>query len=457
MADKKRNNRIDVVIPAYNAHKSILRTLSSLASQSIIDDLDVTIVNDADPKGDYQEYVKMFSPYMSIREIVMTKNGGPGVARDIGIWAGKNQFFTCIDADDTFADSQSLELLRAGITEQPNIQACFGTFSQIEHHPETKQLMYVPHQNDCVWMFGKLYKRELFERYKIHFTTARANEDTGLNTAVRLLCDNPNEQIKWINEMNFYFWHYKEDSITRINESQYSYDQSFCGWTDSMIYAYKFVKSIRGFSQAADEWGLNCLFNLYFYLIETKGRDNGKFFYDQNWEFTKKYYHEVYSQLKDRVTEKMFTDFYSMAAAGSYGSQKLIGILPHMTVSQFMDKLEEEEYDPNEIFRVWKRMHDERPDLIENDEHCGVVPVGYWKNGINTHMTIDYHEYLTDDQIKEHNLPEITNKIEFNNAPRNITKSCDDHGNDEECMDDHKTETDDCETYVATAEDVIDE
>ena len=65
--------KIDVIIPAYKAQNTILRTLSSIAEQEILEDLEVTIVNDADGIG-YKEFVDMFSPYMKIKEITMDAN-----------------------------------------------------------------------------------------------------------------------------------------------------------------------------------------------------------------------------------------------------------------------------------------------------------------------------------------------------------------------------------------------
>ena len=43
----------------------------------------VTIVNDADPTGDYAEFVERFSPYMDIQELKMEVNGGPGSSKAI--------------------------------------------------------------------------------------------------------------------------------------------------------------------------------------------------------------------------------------------------------------------------------------------------------------------------------------------------------------------------------------
>ena len=88
--------KIDVIIPAYKAQNTILRTLSSIAEQEILDDLEVTIVNDADDIG-YKEFVDMFSPYMKIKEITMKKNGGPGEARQHGLENTTNPFITFID------------------------------------------------------------------------------------------------------------------------------------------------------------------------------------------------------------------------------------------------------------------------------------------------------------------------------------------------------------------------
>ena len=103
--------KVDIIIPAYKAQDTILRTLSSVAMQEIVDDLEVTIVNDCDGIG-YQKFVDMFSPYFKIREIVMEKNGGPGDCRQFGLDNTSNPLVTFIDADDTFAHAFALKILR---------------------------------------------------------------------------------------------------------------------------------------------------------------------------------------------------------------------------------------------------------------------------------------------------------------------------------------------------------
>lgn len=377
-----KNNKIDIIIPAFKAQNTIIRTLSSIASQTIKNDLSVIIVNDACPNGDYKKFVDMFEPFYDIKEVKLEKNTGPGVARQEGINNSQNEYFTCIDADDTFASAIALETLRESIKEpvllsngmqvKDGFKCVSSTFMQLGE--DLKHI--VPHQNDMVWMFGKLYRREFIEKYKIHFNETRANEDTGFNTWVKLLCDNPNEQLRYIPETT-YFWHNKEDSITRINDGQYAYDQCFCGWTDNMIYAIQHAKKSRPFSGSVTQQIVGVIINLYFYFIETVARK--PVFKDQNWEYIKKFYNKCYKKIEEDITDEVLSEMFSMASMEKWGSGSMIGIIPHIGIKEFLDKLKGEEYDENHIYDIWDEMSKdpETMKLIQNNITCGVCPEGY--------------------------------------------------------------------------------
>lgn len=367
-----QKNQIDVIIPAYKAQGTILRTLSSIAEQTVLSDVSVTIVNDCCPNGDYSEFVKMFSPYMRIREIALPENGGPGVARQYGIDNTDGEFFTCMDADDTLCGSIALETLREGINADQAIKCCSASFLQLG---DTLQTM-VGHANDMVWMFGKLYRRQFIDQYKIRFNETRANEDTGFNTMVKLLCDNPMEQVRYITE-TVYYWHNKEGSITRINNGQYAYDQCLCGWTDNMIYAIDHVRRFKPFSGASTQHTVVCMLNLYHYYVETLARQ--PVFAPQNWEYVKKFYHKCYKRIEADISDEVFGQMYSMCAQEKWASGSLAGIIPQIGIHEFMNKLHEEEYNPDDIYEVWAKMESdpETKKLIENNEKCGVCKKGY--------------------------------------------------------------------------------
>jgi glycosyltransferase involved in cell wall biosynthesis len=91
---------IDLIIPAYKAHKTIFKTLCSIAEQSCSDKIKVTIVNDCCPQGNYKKIINIFKNNLDIQEIKMPKNGGPGAARQFGIDHTELPYVIFMDADD---------------------------------------------------------------------------------------------------------------------------------------------------------------------------------------------------------------------------------------------------------------------------------------------------------------------------------------------------------------------
>lgn len=379
---KKGNNKIDVIIPAYNAQGTITRTLSSILMQSIMKDIQVIIVDDATPEpGEYVIIKDKFSQLgLNIKMIQLEENSGPGVARQKGIEAGDSEFFTCIDADDTFASAIALETLRDAMRQEnpqfpaDSIKCVSGTFLQLGE--DLKHVL--PHQKDMVWMFGKLYRRSFIEKYGVKFNSTRANEDTGYNKWVQLLCTRPDEQLKFIPEV-VYFWHNKENSITRINDGQYGYDQCFCGWTDNMIYAIENVKKKRPFDGQVNQMICSIMLQLYYYWVECYSKK--KVFADQNWEYVKKFYHTCYKKIEEDITEEALSEMFSMTSMEKHRSGSLLGVIPHIGIKEFFEKLHEDTYEPDYIYDVWAKMR-EYPDtckLMQNNVDCGVCKDKYWE------------------------------------------------------------------------------
>lgn len=323
--------KIDVIIPAYKAQGTILRTLSSIAEQAILDDIEVTIVNDHDGIG-YKKFVDMFKPYMKIREIELPENGGPGDARQYGIDNTKNPLLMFIDADDTFIGAFAVKILREQLLSDDKNACCFASFI------EDQIKMHIPHVNDSVWMFGKIYRRAFIDKYKIRFQKgSRANEDAGFNMLCKLF-SNPNEQIKYIQD-SVYYWHFKEDSITRINNAQYSYDQSFVGYTSNMIYALKYAESVNPFNSNLMLMKVMILCNLYEYYIETVARD--KRFIDQNFNACKQYYNEIYKEIEPKINDDVLGEVYNEVMRNAYAGNKMFKIIPSIGIKEFLVKLKE--------------------------------------------------------------------------------------------------------------------
>lgn len=344
---KKYNNKIDVIIPAYNVPNEIIfRCLASIACQDIVKDVEVTIVDDASTEQNYAEVAKNFESIMKINILRYETNGGPGVARQYGMDHTQNGFITFIDADDTFNGSLALKALRNGIEMNNGIYCmCVGIFDEIHETdvPSNEAPVLMPHEQDMVWMFGKLYRRSFIDKYNIHFhESSRANEDNGFNTLIRL-CSNEQEQINFI-PAHVYYWHENLNSITRINDCEYSYGSSekdsFYGYVENMIFAIKEAKKRAPYNGLISMWAVNCMLNIYEYYIECYARANEHA--ENNWKWCQRYYDEVYKDLEGNISDEIFAQQYNDVMRNAYMGDKLNGIIPCMGIYEFLDKLRTE-------------------------------------------------------------------------------------------------------------------
>jgi glycosyltransferase involved in cell wall biosynthesis len=343
---KKYNRKIDVIIPAYNVPDHILfRCIASIACQEIASELEVTIIDDASTEQHYADVIKNFESILKINLLRYETNGGPGVARQYGIDHTNNGYLTFIDADDTFNGAFALKALRNGIEQQNGLyQMCVGVFDEVHEMgmPAGEGPILMAHEQDLVWMFGKLYRRSFIDKYNIHFhESSRANEDNGFNRLFQL-CTNDREQIKFISA-HVYYWHENPNSITRANDCQYSYGSSirdsFYGYVENMIFAVKEAKKRNPYNGFITMWSVICMLHTYEYYIECYAR--AKEHAETNWKWCKRYYDEVYSLIENDISDEMLAQHYNDVMKNAYVGNKLDGIIPCMSIFEFLNKLKE--------------------------------------------------------------------------------------------------------------------
>jgi glycosyltransferase involved in cell wall biosynthesis len=345
----KYNNKIDVIIPAYNVEERIIfRCLASIACQTLINDVEVTIVDDASDENYieiYNNVSKRFEDILKINILRYDVNGGPGVARQYGIDHTSNGYMTFIDADDTFNGAFALQALRNAIELENGIYVMsVGVFDEVHETivPAGQGPLLMQHDQDLIWMFGKMYRRSFIDKYKVRFhPTSRANEDNGFNTMIRLI-SNEQEQIKFL-PAHVYYWHESPNSITRANDCQYSYGgsirDSFYGYVENMIYAVKEAKKRNPYNGFITMWAVSTMLNIYEYYVEgyARAREHA----DNNFQWCKKYYDEVYKNIEGDISNEILAQHYNEVMRNAYMGNKLDNVIPHMTIFEFLDALKQ--------------------------------------------------------------------------------------------------------------------
>lgn len=210
---------IDIIIPAYNSHKTIINSICSVLTQSIVDNCNITIVNDGGKN--YKQLVKNFSPYCDIKEISYNENRGPGYARQYAIDHTNCPFIVFLDSDDTLGDRYTLQELSDNIKTN-NMDMVSGMFvEEISKNPPNNLIL---HNLDSTWLHGKIYKREVIKKYNIRFPYTRANEDSCFNSYYMAMIGAKQQRIDKI----CYFWNYNENSITKQKNYMILGYEDFC-------------------------------------------------------------------------------------------------------------------------------------------------------------------------------------------------------------------------------------
>ena len=92
-------------------------------------------------------------------------------------------------------------------------------------------------------------------------------------------------------------------------------------------------------------------------------------FAEQNLFNAKRFYHECYADIENRIDDKILSDIYTMQRA-QHG-QDLLGIIPEISFFEFMDKVKTDEYGGEEELKEIRSKYPE--EVIENDLKTGVA------------------------------------------------------------------------------------
>lgn len=92
---------VSVIIPVYNAERSIGKTVDSVLHQTF-QSFEILLVNDASTDNSQKILDDLSKNHPQIACIHLQKNGGPGIARNTGIERARGKFIAFLDADDTW-------------------------------------------------------------------------------------------------------------------------------------------------------------------------------------------------------------------------------------------------------------------------------------------------------------------------------------------------------------------
>lgn len=171
------NDLISIVVPVYNAEKTIRQTLVSLQNQDY-HNIEIVLVNDG--STDASEQICLEIQKNDNRIILYSiDNSGPSVARQYGIERARGQYVAFCDADDIMEltmISTLYELMRRNNSQlsvclfERNIDATNQTRESVEVWDKGKAI-YKCMEDDSIggYLWNKLFDLSIIQENKIRF------------------------------------------------------------------------------------------------------------------------------------------------------------------------------------------------------------------------------------------------------------------------------------------------
>ncbi|MGT2847152.1 glycosyltransferase family 2 protein [Streptococcus massiliensis] len=204
---------VSIIVPIYNAEKSIEKCVHSILNQSF-KDFELILMNDGSTDNTIDK-LKHFQETDPRVKLIDKANEGVSTTRNRGIELASGRYIMFIDNDDYIASDYVETFFQAIETEQLDI--VLGSYKRVDSQ---EKVLFQQSLKSNEWSkyiivapWAKIYRREFILEHKIQFFNYPIGEDVVFNLKAYSLTD----KIKTI-DYNGYFWFYNESSISNTSQ-----------------------------------------------------------------------------------------------------------------------------------------------------------------------------------------------------------------------------------------------
>lgn len=234
---KNMNNpKISVIIPIFNVEEYLEDTLNCLLNQTIIEDMEILMIDDGSTDNSryiIEKYALDYDNFHAFHQ----ENQGPSKSRNLGISLAKGEYIQFLDSDDYISPNgyESLyELAKRNDSDiasslmvrlkRYNVKDSYFFIKGYENIDKTLDSVNLNDYPELIWdtfSTNKLFKKEFILKNDLKFNHTGYYEDVPFGLESLMLTD----KISILKDV-FYFWRIRENSNLSITQ-QYSNIDNF--------------------------------------------------------------------------------------------------------------------------------------------------------------------------------------------------------------------------------------
>lgn len=183
--DRKVVDKISVVVPVYNAEKTLRRCVESLVLGNHKEEIEIILVEDHSKDKSWDICLELQDEFSEVRAIQNSRNEGPSYTRNRGIDKATGDLLLFVDADDWVSCHYISSLFEQYKNYDDALVLCGYTFI-VDNTVERKKYLYSDYEESIIIdseadRFFKLMDRILFQQLWNKIFDLRVVKENGLH------------------------------------------------------------------------------------------------------------------------------------------------------------------------------------------------------------------------------------------------------------------------------------
>ena len=206
--------KLDILVPQYKETDEIVKPLlDSIAVQQSVDfnEIGVIICNDG---TDVRLSDELLHSYPFTVEYHLCEHRGVSATRNACLDKSEADYVMFADADDCFCNSLGLYIVFREMGINGGFDTLVSSFIEETRNPQTKEVLYVPHEFDSTFVHGKVHRRKYLLNNNIRWDESlTVHEDHYFHALTQRLLSDSNRGRYC--PTPFYLWKWRDESVCR--------------------------------------------------------------------------------------------------------------------------------------------------------------------------------------------------------------------------------------------------